>query len=43
LGEIEANLLAQSLGIKYNFKSPATLSEIYAKLKNKSTLIHDEY
>ena len=43
LGEIEANLLAQSLGIKHHFTSPATLSEIYAMLKNKNTLIHDEY
>ena len=43
LGEIEANLLGQSLGIKHHFKAPATLSEIYARLKNKSTLIHDEY
>lgn len=43
LGEIEANLLAQSLGIKHHFKAPATLSEIYALLKNKNTLIHDEY
>ena len=43
LGEIEANLLAQSLGIKHHFKAPATLSEIYAMLKNKNTLIHDEY
>jgi hypothetical protein len=43
LGEIEANLLGQSLGIKHHFKAPATLSEIYAMLKNKNTLIHDEY
>jgi len=43
LGEIEANLLAQSLGIKHHFKAPATLSEIYAMLKDKNTLIHDEY
>ncbi len=43
LGEIEANLLAQSLGIKHHFTEPATLSEIYAMLKNKNTLIHDEY
>jgi hypothetical protein len=43
LGEIEANLLGQSLGIKHNFTAPATLSEIYAMLKNKNTLIHDEY
>lgn len=43
LGEIEANLLAQSLGIKHHFTAAATLSEIYAKLKNKGTLIHDDY
>ncbi len=43
LGEIEANLLAQSLGIKHHFTEPATLSEIYAMLKNKNTLIHDDY
>ena len=43
LPELDANLLAQSLGIKHNFTAPATLSEIYARLKNKSTLIHDEY
>ena len=43
LGEIEANLLAQSLGIKHHFTVPATLSEIYAQLKNKNTLIHDDY
>ena len=43
LGEIEANLLAQSLGIKHHFTAPATLSEIYALQKNKNTLIHDDY
>jgi len=43
LQELDANLLAQRLGIKYHFSEPATLSEIYAKLKNKNTLIHDEY
>ena len=43
LGEIEANLLGQSLGIKHHFTAPATLSEIYAMLKNKNTLIHDDY
>ncbi len=43
LQELDANLLAQRLGIKYHFTEPATLSEIYAKLKNKNTLIHDEY
>ena len=43
LQELDANLLAQRLGIKHHFTEPATLSEIYAKLKNKNTLIHDEY
>ncbi len=43
LQELDANLLAQRLGIKYHFTKPTTLSEIYAKLKNKNTLIHDEY
>ena len=43
LQELDANLLAQRLGIKYHFTKPATLSEIYAKLKNKNTLVHDEY
>jgi hypothetical protein len=43
LPELDANLLAQSLGIKHHFTAPATLSEIYALQKNKNTLIHDEY
>ena len=41
LTELDANLLAQRLGIKHHFTAPATLSEVYAMLKNKSTLIHD--
>jgi len=41
LSELDANLLAQRLGIKHNFKKGATLGEIYAMLKNKNTLIHD--
>jgi hypothetical protein len=41
LTELDANLLAQRLGIKHHFKSPATLGEIYAMRKNKDTLIHD--
>jgi hypothetical protein len=43
LQELDANLLAQRLGIKHHFSAPATLSEIYALLKNKGTLIHDDY
>jgi hypothetical protein len=41
LSELDANLLAQRLGIKHHFKKPATLSEIYALRKNHNTLIHD--
>ena len=41
LTELDANLLAQRLGINHHFTAPATLSEVYAMLKNKSTLIHD--
>ena len=43
LPELDANLLAQRLGIKHHFEEPTTLSEIYAKLKNQNTLIHEEY
>jgi len=43
LQELDANLLAQRLGIKHHFTAPATLSEIYALLKNKNIIIHDEY
>lgn len=41
LSELDANLLAQRLGIKHHFTAPATLGEIYAMAKNKNTLIHD--
>ncbi|MES2622295.1 MAG: AAA family ATPase [Bacteroidota bacterium] len=41
LSELDANLLAQRLGIKHHFTGPATLGEIYALAKNKNTLIHD--
>ena len=41
LNELDANLLAQRLGIKYHFKKPATLGEIYSYGKDMSTLIHD--
>lgn len=41
LSELDANLLAQRLGIKHHFKKPATLGEIYALRKNQSTLIHE--
>ncbi len=41
LNELDANLLAQRLGIKHHFKKPATLGEIYSFGKNMSTLIHD--
>jgi len=41
LSELDANLLAQRLGIKHHFKKPATLGEIYAMQKNHNTLIHD--
>ena len=41
LSELDANLLAQRLGIKHHFTAPTTLSQIYALQKNKSTLIHD--
>ncbi|HEX7414888.1 MAG TPA: AAA family ATPase, partial [Bacteroidia bacterium] len=41
LSELDANLLAQRLGIKHHFKKLATLSEVYSFLKDKSTLVHD--
>ena len=34
LGELDANILAQRLGIKHHFTSSATLGEIYSKQKN---------
>ncbi|MEO6834003.1 MAG: AAA family ATPase [Chitinophagaceae bacterium] len=42
LQEFEANILAHSLGIKYVFTGPATLSDIYAKTPDKKMLTHDE-
>ncbi len=41
LSVIDANVLAQRLGIKHHFTSPVALGEIYAMQKNKNTLIHD--
>jgi hypothetical protein len=41
LPEFEANLLGQRLGVKHIFTKPATLSEIYARRKDKNTLIHE--
>lgn len=41
LNELDANLLAQRLGIRHHFEGPATLSEIYAMQKDSSTLVHD--
>jgi hypothetical protein len=41
LSVLDANLLAQRLGIKHHFKKPATLGEIYAMRKNHDTLVHD--
>ncbi|MFN0033323.1 MAG: AAA family ATPase [Flavobacteriales bacterium] len=41
LSELDANLLAQRLGIKHHFDAPATLGEIYAMRKNSETLVHD--
>ena len=43
LPELDANILAQRLGIKFRFRKPTTLSEIYAKLKDKGTIIHEDY
>ncbi len=41
LSELDANLLAQRLGIKHHFKGPATLGEIYAMRKNQNILVHE--
>ncbi|MEO8150096.1 MAG: AAA family ATPase [Bacteroidia bacterium] len=41
LAELDANLLAQRLGIKYHFDQPASLGEIYAMQKNQHTLVHE--
>jgi hypothetical protein len=39
---LDANRLAQQIGIKHQFTKPATLAEVYSFDKNKNTLIHDE-
>ena len=41
LSVIDANRLAQRLGIKHHFKKATKLNEIYAKVAGKHTLIHD--
>ncbi len=41
LDELDANRLAQRLGIKHRFKVPASLGEIYAMRQNQHTLIHE--
>lgn len=41
MNALDANRLANQLGIKHHFNSPATLSEVYSMLKDKNTLIHD--
>ncbi len=41
LSVLDANLLAQRLGIKHHFKKPATLAEVYSMRQNKNTLVHD--
>ena len=38
---LDANLLAQRLGIKQHITKPATLGEIYAMRKDQNILIHD--
>ena len=38
---LDANRLAQKLGIKMEIKKPTTLSQIYAMLEGKSTIIHN--
>lgn len=41
LSVLDANLLAQRLGVKHHFTAPATLSHVYSLLKDQNTLIHD--
>lgn len=41
LSVLDANLLAQRLGIKQHFNKPASLGDIYAMLKDQNTLVHD--
>jgi len=42
LPAFEANILANHLGIKYVFDDEVTISEIYAKLAEQDTLLHEE-
>jgi hypothetical protein len=39
---IDANLLALSIGVDHTFTEPTTLSEIYAKLKQRHTILHGD-
>ena len=41
MSALDANRLAQQLGAKHHFTKPAPLSEVYALVKDKNTLIHD--
>ena len=41
LSQLDANLLAQRIGINHHFKKRASLGEIYAMRKNQSILIHN--
>ena len=38
---IDANRLAQQLGVKHHFTHEASLAEVFAMLKNKNTLTHN--
>jgi hypothetical protein len=37
---LDANILAQQLGIKNHFTKPTTIAEVFAMLDNKTTLVH---
>ncbi len=39
---LDANRLAQQLGVKHHFNKPVTLSEVYAHVKNNNTLTHGD-
>ncbi len=41
MNALDANRLANQLGITHHFTSKATLSEVYSMLKDKNTLVHD--
>ena len=41
LTELDANILAQRLGIKKHFTKPTCLGEIYAMRQDQNTLVHD--